>query len=40
VATQYLDPSRITTLVVGDHGTIADSMDALGLGAPVVLSAA
>ena len=40
VATKYLDPSRITTLVVGDHGTIADSMDALGLGAPVVLSAA
>ena len=39
-ATRYLDPSRITTLVVGDHGAIADSMDALGLGAPHVLSAA
>jgi predicted Zn-dependent peptidase len=36
-ATRYLDPSRITTLVVGDHAAIADSMDALGLGAPHIL---
>jgi predicted Zn-dependent peptidase len=39
-ATQYVDPSRITTLVVGDHGAIADSMAALGLGEARILPAA
>ncbi|MBI4265149.1 MAG: insulinase family protein [Acidobacteria bacterium] len=39
VAARYLDPARVTTLVVGDHGTIADSMDALGLGEPQLLPA-
>lgn len=32
VATQYLDPGVMTTLVVGDAAVIGDSLDALGLG--------
>jgi zinc protease len=32
VARQYLEPSRLTTLVVGDHSAIADSLRGLGLG--------
>jgi zinc protease len=38
VAEQYLDPARLTTLVVGDHSVIADSLAALGLGAAEVMS--
>jgi predicted Zn-dependent peptidase len=32
VAEQYLDPSKLTTLIVGDHSAIADSLSGLGLG--------
>jgi zinc protease len=32
VAEQYLDPSKLTTLIVGDHSVIADSLHGLGLG--------
>ena len=39
VAQQYLEPSRLTTLVVGDHATIGPSLSALGLGEPQVLPA-
>jgi zinc protease len=39
VARRHLDPSRLLTLVVGDHHTIADSLKGLQLGEPVVLSA-
>ena len=31
-AQRYLDPARVTTLIVGDHAAIAPSLDALGLG--------
>jgi zinc protease len=37
-ARKYLDPSRLTTLVVGDHAAIHESLELLGLGAPHVLS--
>jgi zinc protease len=37
VATRYLDPDRLTTLIVGDHAAIAESLGLLGLGAPAVL---
>ena len=37
VARQYLDPSRLTTLIVGDHSAIAESLRALSLGAPEVI---
>ena len=37
-AATYLDPSRITTLVVGDIATIADSLATLGLGEPVIVT--
>jgi predicted Zn-dependent peptidase len=37
VAEQYLDPARLTTLVVGDHSVIADSLQGLGLGDPQVM---
>jgi predicted Zn-dependent peptidase len=37
VAQQYLDPTRLTTLVVGDHGVIEQSLHQLGLGAPRIL---
>lgn len=36
--TAYLDPSRLTTLVVGDPDAIGADLTALGLGDPVVLS--
>jgi predicted Zn-dependent peptidase len=38
VASTYLDPNRLTTLVVGDHAAIADSLSKL-LGEPVLISA-
>jgi zinc protease len=37
VARAYLDPARLTTLVVGDHSAIAESLRGLGFGEPVVL---
>ena len=37
VAQQYIDPTRATTLVVGDHAAIGTSLNALGLGAPQLL---
>jgi predicted Zn-dependent peptidase len=37
VATEYLDPSRLTTLVVGDHSAIADSLSRV-MGDPLVIS--
>jgi zinc protease len=38
-AQRYIDPARLTTLVVGDYAVIGDSLRALGLGEPLVLSA-
>ena len=37
VAEQYLQPDRVTTLVVGDHQSVGPGLDALGLGEAVVL---
>jgi zinc protease len=37
VAEQHLDPDRLTTLIVGDHAAIDDSLRALDLGEPRVL---
>jgi predicted Zn-dependent peptidase len=37
VAAQYLDPAKLTTLIVGDHSAIADSLPSLGLGDAQVL---
>jgi zinc protease len=39
VAARHLDPSRMTTLIVGDHHAIADSLKTLRLGDPQLLSA-
>ena len=39
-ASRHLDPARLITLAVGDLDAIAHDLDALDLGAPVVLSAA
>src|SRR5687768_1206614 len=39
VAVRHLDPARLTTLVVGDHGVIEESLVALNLGPPRVLPA-
>jgi predicted Zn-dependent peptidase len=39
VAERHLDPSRLVTLVVGDHHTIAGPLETLQLGPPLVLSA-
>jgi predicted Zn-dependent peptidase len=36
-AARYLDPARLSTLIVGDHSAIADSLTTLGLGTPSVL---
>jgi len=36
-AARYLDPARLTTLVVGDHAVIAESLAALDMGPPEVL---
>jgi predicted Zn-dependent peptidase len=38
-AARHLDPSRLTTLVVGDAGALGQDPDHLDLGAPVVVSA-
>jgi len=38
-ANRYLDPSALTTLVVGDHSVIADALVSLGWGTPSVLPA-
>jgi zinc protease len=32
VAREYVDPARVTTLIVGDHAAIAPSLQAMGLG--------
>ncbi len=37
VARQYLDPEKVTTLVVGDHAAIGESLHELGLGEPHLL---
>jgi predicted Zn-dependent peptidase len=37
VAAAYLDPNRLTTLVVGDHAAIADSLSQL-IGDPVIIA--
>jgi len=37
VAVQYLDPARVTTLVVGDHAVIDASLRGLDLGEPQLL---
>jgi zinc protease len=37
-ARKYLDPSRMSTLIVGDHPAIVDSLGRLNLGDPLVLS--
>lgn len=39
VAQQYLDPSKLTTLIVGDNSAIAESLSSLSLGAPRLMSA-
>jgi zinc protease len=39
VAHQYLDPARMTTLIVGDRAAIGSSLDALKLGEPAILPA-
>ena len=36
-ARRYLDPGRLTTLIVGDHASVAESLPALGLGTPELL---
>jgi zinc protease len=39
VMARHVDPARLTTLVVGDLDVVRTDLDALGLGAPVVLPA-
>jgi hypothetical protein len=36
-AAKYVDPTRMVTLVVGDHQAIGDSLMTLGLGEPQLL---
>src|SRR4030095_6951770 len=36
-ASLYLDPAKLTTLIVGDQSAIADSLGTLSLGEPRVL---
>jgi predicted Zn-dependent peptidase len=36
-AERYLSPEKLSTLIVGDHSVIADSLGTLGLGTPSVL---
>jgi predicted Zn-dependent peptidase len=36
-AATYLDPARLTTLIVGDHAAIADSLMSRGIGAAEVM---
>jgi zinc protease len=38
-AERYLDPATLTTLVVGDHGVIGESLSQLELGIPEILPA-
>ena len=38
-AAAHLDPSRLTTLIVGDFDTVRDRSGATNLGAPLVLAA-
>ncbi len=38
-ASRYLTPAKLSTLIVGDHSAIADSLVSLGLGMPSVLPA-
>jgi len=38
-AARYLDPSKLTTLIVGDHTAIAESLQSLELGAPQIYPA-
>ncbi|MFN7985777.1 MAG: hypothetical protein U0Q11_28370, partial [Vicinamibacterales bacterium] len=38
VTQHYLDPSRLTTLVVGDYGVIAKDLPGLNLGMPAILA--
>ena len=37
VAGRYLHPDELTTLIVGDHQAVGESLAGLGLGAPAVL---
>jgi predicted Zn-dependent peptidase len=37
-AAKYLDPARLTTLVVGDHAAIGESLGSLNLGPPQILA--
>jgi predicted Zn-dependent peptidase len=39
VMTRYVDPARLTTLVVGDLETVGTELAGLGLGDPLVLAA-
>ena len=39
VAQQYLDPRRLTTLVVGDYDVMSRDLPRLNLGAPSCLAA-
>jgi zinc protease len=36
-AANYLHPDRLTTLIVGDHAVIGESLNSLGFGPPAVL---
>ena len=38
VAREYLDPSRLTTLIVGDYGAVAGDLPKLALGMPAILA--
>jgi zinc protease len=38
VAREYLDPSRLTTLIVGDYGAVASDLPKLALGMPAILA--
>ena len=38
-AARHLDPSRLTTLVVGDEAAFGQDLDRLNLGAPAIVSA-
>jgi hypothetical protein len=37
-AERYIDPSRLATLIVGDHVALRDSLGTLGLGEPELLT--
>ena len=38
-AERYIDPSKLTTLIVGDYPGIRDALPSLGLGEPLILPA-